>query len=1324
MKKVLKSLALIAAAAMTLASCQNELQPNQPEVTVTKGKVHVEFGATSDEPQTKVTLGTNDDIKFEADWITDADKLSIEYIWLKDEDLDEGTVLSAPWNGTKFAATMSAPMEGDVEVAADEWGYTCYYPEPTRSSGELRYFAFGASREQQGSVYNGAYDLMKGGKTTYNSKAGKDGENDIVFNMDRLTSIAYFHITTSGFDASEKLATAILEITEADNTIIASDEVYCASGEIYADGANQSSSITLNTTQAMDDIKLWYNVIPLTFKKATLTLTTDKGKYIVLKMGDGSTEFSYKPGELQKAKIGPIPASVFIDPTPTPAEAFYTLTFARNNNASNYAASYSVTSNDATWTVYGNLSMGDELRVGGGKSSPLNNVDRTITSNRSFSESVNKIVVNHSGTSAKSGSSITINSVSAILATSSDFASISIVEQKTISSPSVSSEGAIEIELDDAHENCYVRVAVNVTTTGSDNSYLTINSVELFEGNAKEKFNINVQDVTGGTITASKTQASEGTEITLLATPASSRYEFSSWNVTNASTSEAITVTENKFTMPAAAVNVSATFNKLPYKVTYNKNTDDTSFAGTVPTDAKNYTDADNEVTVADGSGLTRDDYTFASWNTKANGEGTSYESGDKFSISDDVTLYAQWTRNTYEVTIETPVNGTLVIKNGETVVNSGDKLQSGVTLTVVPTPATGYRFDKWGYKDGDKTWVNNMTSTFTHVMPMAPVQFKVTFEEIPTHVVKFSVNGTIVNGGGEGETLGEGAAITFPADPVAIGDMKFQGWVTSSIDEPTDTKPSFVSKAGQTVGTEDVTYYAVFANVVEGTTSYKLVSSLTNGKNYIFVTRNTAGSGYALSSNVTTGTPVTIAESGADKVVSGTPAKTIIWTAATGWSLTNTGVDSNNKLLINGTSFTMNNTGSSNLSWTTNYGLNGRSSGTTKYYVQCNSTGTFSKSSTSGSTTNRVYAYEEDSTGGTSGYCTTVELPKVLQSIYFADGCDVENKDYSAGQALNPTGLIVMGHYDKGEDEDITSLVSWTFDPETLSAGTTSCRVFASYGGEDASITVSGLTVTEPVTLSSIEVSGTPKKITYNAGDALDTEGLVVTGTYSDRHTAPITEGITWTLTPETLSAGTESCKVVAHVGKLDSPEYEVKGLTVNGSVSHDYKLVEASLSDWRGDYLIAYSDNVFMDGSLNGGTGGVGKAQTHVAPGTSLSSDKKTVAQAWGDQHYVTIEAINDSDLSKGYVIKSHYAGTSATPYFYQTSNANGMACTATKTTAANYPITVDFVSSSDIQLKLGGSAAGAILHYNANSGSSGEMFRYYKNGSQSKVYLYKKQ
>ena len=40
---------------------------------------------------------------------------------------------------------------------------------------------------------------------------------------------------------------------------------------------------------------------------------------------------------------------------------------------------------------------------------------------------------------------------------------------------------------------------------------------------------------------------------------------------------------------------------------------------------------------------FTNDGYTFKNWNTKADGSGTSYSAGERFSINSNVTLYAQW---------------------------------------------------------------------------------------------------------------------------------------------------------------------------------------------------------------------------------------------------------------------------------------------------------------------------------------------------------------------------------------------------------------------------------------------------------------------------------------------------------------------------------------------------------------------------------------------------------------------------------------------------------------------------------------------------------
>ncbi len=75
--------------------------------------------------------------------------------------------------------------------------------------------------------------------------------------------------------------------------------------------------------------------------------------------------------------------------------------------------------------------------------------------------------------------------------------------------------------------------------------------------------------------------------------------------------------------------------------VTYNGNN---ATVGTVPTDATEY-EPYQFVTVLGNSGnLERTGYSFAGWNTKADGSGTLYSEGSTFIIKQNTTLYADWT--------------------------------------------------------------------------------------------------------------------------------------------------------------------------------------------------------------------------------------------------------------------------------------------------------------------------------------------------------------------------------------------------------------------------------------------------------------------------------------------------------------------------------------------------------------------------------------------------------------------------------------------------------------------------------------------------------
>jgi hypothetical protein len=99
----------------------------------------------------------------------------------------------------------------------------------------------------------------------------------------------------------------------------------------------------------------------------------------------------------------------------------------------------------------------------------------------------------------------------------------------------------------------------------------------------------------------------------------------------------------------------------------------------------------DTTTTVADGSGLSLENYTFAGWNTNRFGSGTAYPAGSTFTFSADTVLYAQWTAipttNTVAVSANPPAGGT---------VSGGGNYSEGDSVTVTATPNSSYSFVNW----------------------------------------------------------------------------------------------------------------------------------------------------------------------------------------------------------------------------------------------------------------------------------------------------------------------------------------------------------------------------------------------------------------------------------------------------------------------------------------------------------------------------------------------------------------------------------------------------------------------------------------------------
>ena len=121
------------------------------------------------------------------------------------------------------------------------------------------------------------------------------------------------------------------------------------------------------------------------------------------------------------------------------------------------------------------------------------------------------------------------------------------------------------------------------------------------------------------------------------------------------------------------------------YSVTYNAN----GASGTVPTDGNSPYISGATITVLGNTGsLSITGYTFAGWNTAANGSGTSYQATASFAMgSANVTLYAQWTVNSYTISFDSA--------GGTDVDPITQDFGTDVTAPTAPTK-TGYTFAGW----------------------------------------------------------------------------------------------------------------------------------------------------------------------------------------------------------------------------------------------------------------------------------------------------------------------------------------------------------------------------------------------------------------------------------------------------------------------------------------------------------------------------------------------------------------------------------------------------------------------------------------------------
>ena len=165
-------------------------------------------------------------------------------------------------------------------------------------------------------------------------------------------------------------------------------------------------------------------------------------------------------------------------------------------------------------------------------------------------------------------------------------------------------------------------------------------------------------------------------------------------------TSISLSGTEKTFTVGSSSgktngqvrvTKISITYSSAPsctYTVTFDRN------GGTGSMSAQEFNCGESKALTANT--FTKTGYTFAGWNTEANGSGDSYINQQSVNLSsinnDNITLYAQWQINSYKVTWEP--NG------GNWSGNASDKVEDynyGATITTPTNPTRyGYNFTGW----------------------------------------------------------------------------------------------------------------------------------------------------------------------------------------------------------------------------------------------------------------------------------------------------------------------------------------------------------------------------------------------------------------------------------------------------------------------------------------------------------------------------------------------------------------------------------------------------------------------------------------------------
>jgi uncharacterized repeat protein (TIGR02543 family) len=176
---------------------------------------------------------------------------------------------------------------------------------------------------------------------------------------------------------------------------------------------------------------------------------------------------------------------------------------------------------------------------------------------------------------------------------------------------------------------------------------------------------------------------------------ARTNYTFSGWNTAADGSGTTYAVASTTF-IPTGNVTLYAQWNST---ITYNGN-GQTSVSSTVP--AATTAKGSSNTTLANAGTMARSNFSFAGWNTQADGLGTNYASGlTTYSSTGNTTLYAKWTATiTYD---PNGASGSPATSSSNSAPRTSDQIVntlSAIALSNLPTVGTmvrpGFTFGGW----------------------------------------------------------------------------------------------------------------------------------------------------------------------------------------------------------------------------------------------------------------------------------------------------------------------------------------------------------------------------------------------------------------------------------------------------------------------------------------------------------------------------------------------------------------------------------------------------------------------------------------------------